>query len=405
MAIWKPLQAIFGGWKTHGPNAALTAGFATTDIVEPAVTFDAALRIGAVHSCLNLRSSVIGTLPLHLRNASKQPQRDNPLDRVLHDSPNSMQTPCEFWAMQVANVDMYGNSYSFVNRRTRDKSVISLEPFDSPSVSLERKSDGWYYTVGNDSFAAENVLHLSSPVKQGYMGIGRLEAGRRILASQVTANDYSEKMFRQGLKIGGFFTTKKDMTNEQNVEFMRRLEVFSHPSNAGRWMALLKDMEPVGGSKFNMTPSELNLIESQYFGIEEVCRLFNVPPQLIGHTDKASSWASSLEHINLFFLMYSVQPTIISFEQRIAKSLFTAQDRVDGLQAKFSVQGLLRSDMATQAQMFATALQNGYYSRDEVRDLLDRGTIEGGDKYTVQLNMASLDELGKQDNEQIDPTL
>ena len=221
------------------------------------------------------------------------------------------------------------------------------------------------------------------------MGISRLSIGQAILASQMTGNAYAQKAFKQGLKVGGFFKVERSLEKPELDEFKKRLDIYALPENAGKWMALLKGMEPVGGAQFAIKPAEAELLASRYFGIEEICRLCNVPPQLIGHSDKASSWASSLENINLFFLIYSLMPTIVRFEQRFNKMLLSADDIGRGVHVKFNFAGLVRGDLRTQMMMFASGLQNGYLNRNEVRDLLDRAGIgPEGEKYLVQMNMA-----------------
>jgi HK97 family phage portal protein len=134
------------------------------------------------------------------------------------------------------------------------------------------------------------------------------------------------------------------------------------------------------------------LLESRYFGIEEICRLYGVPPPLIGHTSKASSWASSIENLNLFFQMYSMQPTVIRAEARISKKLLTPYDIAAGVQPKFAMQGLLRGDLKSRTLFYASGLQNGYLSQNDVLDFEDRpGIGPEGDIYRVQLNMSGAD--------------
>jgi HK97 family phage portal protein len=159
-------------------------------------------------------------------------------------------------------------------------------------------------------------------------------------------------------------------------------------------------MKPIAGTEFSVKPAEAQLLESRYFGIEEICRLFNVPPPLIGHTNKASSWASSLENLNLHFLIYSMQPTLVRNEQRIEKKLLTPYDIAEGVQAKYSMQGLLRGDTKTRQAFYATGLQNGYLCQDEVRDFEDLPPIPNGEgqEFRVQLNMAGAEAAGDADD-------
>lgn len=404
MSIWKRLWSgsalgrIAGGWRTYGPDSPAGVGaFASneSDGTYGSVTDDQAMKLSAFHGCVSLRSEVFGSLPLHLRDQDKNLVRDHDLYDVLHSSPNAMQTAAEYWSMMGAMVDIYGNAISVVQRRTRDKSVISLEPYtDVESASMaQEKSGRWYYDLGGEKFDVENILHLKGFTVKGLWGMPLLEIGRHILSAQLTANEFAMRQFRQGTKVGGFFEPDRDLDPAKLEDFNKRMAVFNKAENAGRWMVLLKGMKPIGGQEFRAKAADAELLQSRYFGIEEICRLCRVPPQLIGHSDKASSWASSLEHINLFFLMYSMQPTIVRMEQRITKTLLSTADRVKRLQPKFSIQGLMRSDLKTRQAFYASALQNGYYNRDEVRDLEDRGQIEGGERYTVQLNMTDVGKL------------
>ena len=144
-----------------------------------------------------------------------------------------------------------------------------------------------------------------------------------------------------------------------------------------------------------MNPQDAQLLESRYFGIEEICRIFGVPPQLIYHTNKASSWASSLENMNLGFLMYSLRPVQVKIEQAIVKKLLSPAERSQ-YKPKWSVEGLLRADSNGRSAFYTSALQNGWLTRNEVRELEDLPPLDGGDSLTVQTNLTHLHNLGKQ---------
>lgn len=397
MSIWSSFWGrISGGWKTHGPNASSGFGaFASDDdsSLGAMVNAQTALNLSAVWACANLRAETIGSLPLQLRDKDKNIIDDHPLYSVIHDSPNAMQTAAEFWSMAVAHLDMYGNAISVVTRRNNGD-VISLEPVDFPcEVQLlfdDQKRKHYYQMANGDKYDVQDILHLRSFAMRNGWGIPRIEIGRQILAAQLSANTSAARAFQQSMKIGGFFKMEQNLDDSQLLDLKKRLEEYGKPENAGKMMALLKGMEPVGGADFRIKPAEAELLQSRFFGIEEICRIYGVPPQLIGHSDKSSSWASSLEQINLFFLMYSLQPSFVRIEQRVYKTLLTNEDRGRKLRARFNIQALLRADNKTQSLMFASALQNGYYNRDEVRDLLDRAAIPGGDQYTIQMNMQGI---------------
>lgn len=402
MSIWKQVYgSLRGGWKTYGPNAIDGPGAfdSTDDGPFSAVSGEAALRLSAVWACMNLRAEVLGSLPLHLRDGNKKLLTDHPLYHVLHTSPNYDMTAPEFWSLQTAYVDMKGNAVNIIERG-HAKKVVALTPVDPDNASYEYNKAGTRKTwkIGQDKFSDDDILHLRGFSMNGGWGAGRLDIGRQILQAQLTANQSAMLAFKQGLKVGGFFLNegKRDFTTEELKDFHDRLNFFGKPENVGKWMTLIRGLKPLAGTEFSVKPNEAQLLESRYFGIEEICRLFNVPPPLIGHTNKASSWASSIENINLFFLMYSMQPSIIRMEKRIEKKLLTPTDIAEGVQAKFSVQALLRGDSKQRHSAYVQGLQNGYYSQNDVLDLEDRpGIGKEGDVYRVQLNMANAEDENK----------
>ena len=153
-------------------------------------------------------------------------------------------------------------------------------------------------------------------------------------------------------------------------------------------------MDVVSGASIRLNPQDAQLLESRYFGIEEICRTFATPPQLVYHTSKASSWASSLEGMNLGYLTYSLRPILVRIEQAIIKKLLTPAER-KAYKPRFSVEGLLRADTAGRASFYAQMLQNGVMSRNEVRELEDLPPVAGADSLTVQLNLTPIDRLNE----------
>ena len=404
MTIWRQIYgSLQGGWKTYGPNSTGAPGAfdeSDGDGEFCSVTTDTAMRLSAVWACMNLRSEVLGTLPLHIRDKNKQIITDHPLHRVLTLAPNANMTRPEFWSLATAYTDMKGNSVNIIERGM-GKKVVALTPCDPDACSFTFNKSGSRKTwkIGKDEHDDADILHLRGFGMKAGWGDPRLDIGRQILQAQLTANKSAMRAFKQGLKVGGFFLNEgtRDLTTAELVAFQQRLDQFGRTENAGKWMNLLKGMKPIAGTEFAVKPADAQLLESRYFGIEEICRLFNIPPPLIGHTSKASSWASSIENLNLHFVTYSLTPTVVRNEASIMMKLMTPYDIANGIEVKWSMQGLLRGDTKTRQAFYASGLQNGWLNRNEVRDLEDRGNIEGGDKYTVQLNMTDVNGLEQTD--------
>ena len=393
MSIWQIVTSgIRGGWRTHGPNAASSGAYDSgSDDFFGGVTYDAAIKLSAVHACVKLRAEIVGSLPLQVRDGEKNIIRDHPLSYLFSISPNADMTPPEFWSLATAMIDMKGNSVNIIDRTGgRPVALIPVDP-DFAKYEYNKSGSRKKWTIGKDTYSDEDILHLRGFSLHRDWGLSALEAGRNILQAQLTANRSASLAFKQGLKVGGFFVNKgtRDFTPGELTQFAERMATYSRPENMSKWMTLLRGMEPIAGTEFSVKPHETQLLESRYFGIEEICRLWNTPPPLIGHTNKASSWASSIENINLFYLMYSLQPMLVRNEASILKKMVSSRDQARGVRPKFNVRGLLRADTAKQTAEFASSLQNGYYCVDEVRDLLDLPPLPNGEGkvYRVQLNM------------------
>ena len=346
-----------------------------------AVTAEKALKLSAVWACVRLRAETISTLPLHLRDGDGNIASDHPLYAILHDCPNADMSAVEFWQAMTVSQDLWGNAYARIFRNSVGN-VIALEPMDSESMTVARLEDGalqYRYCKGGKTtkYAETEILHF-----KGFT-----------LGGQMDANSSAAREFKNGLKAGGFLKTgERVLTEKQRADLKAGLFEFSQPENAGKMMVLEAGMD-VAGSSVRINPADAQLLESRYFGIEEICRAFSTPPPLIGHTNKASSWASSMESINMGFLTYAVNPMLVRYEQTITRKLLKPAER-SLYRPKFSVEGLLRADSAARAAFYNQMLQNGVMSRNEVRRLENLPPVDGGDVLTVQVNMTTLDKVG-----------
>lgn len=366
------------------------------------VTADTALKLSSVWACVRLRSQTISSLPLHLRDDSKNPATDHPLYRLLHSAPNADMTASEYWESQLASLDLWGNGYTHIVRQGRR--VVSLDPLNPEHMVVYRTENGdlrYEYTSKGKTttYTEDEILHLKGFTLDGIMGLSPIQFAAETMGGLMDANQAAAREWKNGLKVGGFLKTgAQTLTTEQRDRMRNALSQFGRPENAGKWMVLEAGMEPASAQGVRINPADAQLLESRYFGIEEICRAFGVPPQLIGHTDKASSWASSLEQTNMGFLTYSLRPTLVRIEQAIARKLLNPEERGQ-YRPKFSVEGLLRADSAGRASFYAQMLQNGVMSRNDVRALEDLPPVEGGEQLTVQLNLTTLDRLGEEPNE------
>ena len=364
---------------------------------------ETALKLSAVWACVKLRAETISTLPLHLYDSDKKIAKDHDLYRILHDSPNADMCASEFWQIQSASLDLWGNAYSYISRRA-NRSVISLEPLFPSEMIKKRLKDGsfeYHYTENGKVkiYSDDEILHFKGFTLDGYVGLSAIQFFAQTIGMQFDANNQAQDWFKNGLKVGGFLESgETTLTKEQRHSLRESLSMFSRPENAGKYMVLEAGMKVASAANIRINPVDAQLLESRYFGIEEICRAFGVPPQLIGHTNKASSWASSLEQTNQGFLTYSLNPQLVRYEQTIARKLLLPQDKYK-YRPKFSVDGLLRADVAKRSEYYVRMTQNGLMTRNEARDLENWAPLPGGDKLMVQMQMVPLQDIPGKLNE------
>ncbi|MDC4778628.1 phage portal protein [Acinetobacter baumannii] len=363
------------------------------------VTPETALKLSAVWACVKLRAETISTLPLQLYDNNKRLATDHYLYRILHDSPNADMCASEFWQVQVACVDLWGNAYNLITKDSSGK-VIALEPLFPSGMVVKRNDYGaidFHYTENGKTtvYSEDQILHFKGFTLDGLVGLSAIQFFAQTIGMQFDANNQAQDWFKNGLKVGGFLETgEQTLTKEQRERLRNHLSEFSKPENAGKYMVLEAGMKLSGSNSIRINPVDAQLLESRYFGIEEICRAFGVPPQLIGHTNKASSWASSLEQTNRGFLTYSLNPQLVRYEQTITKRLFLPSEKYK-YRPKFAVEGLLRADSATRSGFYTNMIQNGVMTRNEVRDLEDLAPLPGGDELMVQMQMVGLKDQGK----------
>lgn len=358
------------------------------------VTADKAIQLSAVWACVRLLSESISTLPLKIYvrqpDGSRKAATDHPAYSILCRRPNSEMTPSRFMLMVVASICLRGNA--FIEKKFIANRLVSLVPLLPQNMVVKRLVTGaleYKYTEnGNERvIPVKNIMHIRGFGLDGVCGMMPMKTGRDVIGSAMAVEESAAKIFEQGLQSSGFLSAENALTDDQRERLRGYMASFTGSKNAGKIMVL------EGGLKYQgvtMNPEDAQMLESRAFSIEEICRWFRVPPFMVGHTTKQSSWASSLEGMNLQFLTHTLRPLLVNIEQEIDRCLLDSDDDVF---AEFSVEGLLRADSAGRAAYYTSALQNGWMSRNDVRRLENMPPIEGGDIYTVQLNLTQLKNL------------
>lgn len=363
------------------------------------VTADKAMQLSTVWACVRLLSESISTLPIKIyqsrSDGSHTLAKEHPVYRLLCKQPNIEMTPSRFMLMVVASLCLRGNS--FIEKKYIGPKLVALVPLLPQNMVVKRnEASGMLEYKYTDPFTKKerivpikNMMHIRGFGMDGICGMIPIQAGRNVIGSALSVEESAAKIFENGLQSSGFISSELPLNDEQRERIRSYLLSFVGSKNAGKMMVL------EGGMKYNnvtMNPEAAQMLESRAFSIEEICRWFRVPPFMVGHMDKQSSWASSVEGMNMQFLTNTLRPLLVNIEQEISRCLLSGDD---DYYAEFSVEGLLRADSAGRAAYYTTSLQNGWMSRNDVRRLENLPPIDGGDIYTVQLNLTPIDQLGK----------
>ena len=361
------------------------------------VTVENSLELAAVWACVRLLSETIATLPMVLyrkdSTGKSTPAIDLDLYTLLHDQPNAYMSAVEFWEMIVASLCLWGNGYA-VKKRI-GKRIVALDPLRPEFTNVYRTDAGevryaFNRTDEQADYAASDIVHIKGFGIDGLVGLSPIGMARQTIGRSLATDEASATVYKSGLSAGGFIKYGQFLKNDQRDQIQQRIETFTGSRNTGKVMILENGMDYVG---ITMKPSDAQLLESRNFNVEEICRWFRTPPVLIGHTDMASSWASSLENTNLFFLTYGLRPYLSRIEQAVKRQLIATEDKAT-MYVAFNSDALMRADSAGRAALYASASQNGWMARSEIREKENLPHIEGSDGLTVQSNLIPLDKLG-----------
>lgn len=365
------------------------------------VTPETAMQLAAAWSCIRLNARTIGSLPLKLYRRTdtldRAPAEVHPLSRVISSTPNPDQTAMEFWEGMVVALCLRGNAYARIGRRG-DGQVVALWPVSPDGVQVYRSASGERrYRVWNgsstDDLAASEVFHLRGFGAGGDQGLSPLTYARQTLGTAMAMDEVAGSTFANGLQLSGFVEDQQGAktTIEQRQSLVELFQKFAGSSQTGKVMPLPPGMT---FKPLTMSPADAQLLESRRFAIEEICRWFGVMPILIGHSAQGQTmWGSGVEQIMLAWRTLGLGPELTRIEQAIGKQLLMAD--APNFYAEFIDEGLLRGDHAARAAFYASASQNGWMTRDEIRAKENMGPVPGGQQATVQSNLVPLDKLGE----------
>ena len=373
------------------------------------------MQMTAVYSCVRILSEAVAGLPLHFYrytdNGGKEKAADHPLYFLLHDEPNPEMTSFVFRETLMTHLLLWGNAYAQIIRNGKGE-VIGLYPLMPDRMGVERDSRGqlyYEYTVSMEDaptvkgstviLPPTEVLHIPGLGFDGLVGYSPIAMAKNAIGLAIAAEEYGSKFYANGATPSGILEYPGTVKEPDKVRESWNAG-FGGSSNAHKIAVLEEGMKY---TPISISPNEAQFLETRKFQINEIARIFRVPPHMVGDLEKSSF--SNIEQQSLEFVKYTLEPWLVRWEQAMQRSLIPQDDKSRYF-IKFNVDGLLRGDYQSRMQGYATARQNGWMSANDIRELenLDRIPAEdGGDLYLINGNMMPLSmsgaAYGKEENQ------
>ena len=370
------------------------------------VTERSAMQMTAVYACVRILSEAIAGLPLHMYrykdDGGKEKALDHPLYLLLHDEPNPEMSSFVFRETLMTHLLLWGNAYAQIIRNGKGE-VVALYPLMPNKMTVSRDETGQlYYTYqkSQEELPKDNtytvtlhpsdVLHIPGLGFDGLVGYSPIAMAKNAIGLAIATEEYGSKFFANGAAPSGVLEHPGTIKDPQRVR-ESWMSQFGGSANSNK-IAVLE--EGLKYTPISISPEQAQFLETRKFQINEIARIFRVPPHMVGDLEKSSF--SNIEQQSLEFVKYTLDPWVVRWEQSIQRTLLTPEEKKTYF-VKFNVEGLLRGDYQSRMSGYATARQNGWMSANDIRELenLDRIPAEdGGDLYLVNGNMLPLSKAG-----------
>lgn len=372
------------------------------------VTERSTMQMTAVYCCVRILSEAVASLPLqfyrYTDDGGKEKAVDHPLYFLLHDEMTSF----IFRETLMTHLLLWGNAYSQIIRNGKGE-VVALYPLMPDRMKVDRDEHGrlyYEYTVydvnevdgrkGTDRVGSTvrlqpyDVLHIPGLGFDGLVGYSPIAMAKNAIGLAIATEEYGSKFFANGAAPSGVLEHPDTIKDPSRVRESWQA-TFGGSGNANKIAVLEEGMKY---TPISISPEQAQFLETRKFQIDEIARIFRVPPHMIGDLEKSSF--NNIEQQSLEFVKYTLDPWVSRWEQAMVRALLTKEEKRKYF-FKFNVDGLLRGDYQSRMNGYATARQNGWMSANDIRELenLDRiPAEEGGDLYLINGNMTKLKDAG-----------
>ena len=364
-----------------------------------------AVQVSTVYACVRVIAETIASLPLAVYEETEtgsQKATEHPLYRILHDEPNPEMTSFVLREVMLSHLLLWGNSYCQIIR-TGKNHIAGLYPLlpDRMEVDRDSKTGALIYTYttteGNAvTLKPSDVLHIPGLGFDGIMGYSPIALEKNAIGLGIAAEEYGSTFFKNGARPSGV------LTHPNTVRDPKRLRdnwnaTYGGSSNGGK-VAILE--ESMSFTPISLPNNEAQFLETRRFQVEEICRIYRVPPHLVGNLDRATF--SNIENQSIDFAVHTIRPWLVRIEQAMNRALFADSEKAGSpggrrFYVQFNLDGLMRGDYKSRMEGYAIARQNGWMSANDIRALENLNPIpdeEGGSTYLVNGNMVPVNLCG-----------
>ena len=405
-------MSIFSGlFRTRDAPKDRTSGSAYTFLMGGStagknVNEHSAMQMTAVYACVRILSEAIAGLPLHMYRykdeGGKEKALDHNLYQLLHDEPNPEMTSFVFRETLMTHLLLWGNAYAQIIRNGKGE-VIALYPLMPNRMSVNRDKNGmlyYQYQKSNDDaptlegssviLSPSEVLHVPGLGFDGLVGYSPIAMAKNAIGLSIAAEEYGAKFYANGAAPSGVLEHPGVLKDPAKVRDSWNA-AFGGSSNSHK-VAVLE--EGLKYTPISISPNEAQFLETRKFQIDEIARIFRVPPHMVGDLEKSSF--SNIEQQSLEFVKYTLDPWVVRWEQSLSRALLSPEEKKTYF-FKFNVDGLLRGSYHERMQGYSIGIQNGFMCPNDVRELENLDMIseeDGGFKFMVNGNMVDLKNVG-----------
>lgn len=366
-----------------------------------------AMQTTAVYACVRILAEAIASLPLHVYeyqdDGGKKLVHDHPLYYLLHDEPNPEMTSFVFRETLMSHLLIWGNAYAQIIRDGAGR-VLGLYPLLPDKMEVQRDDRGNIYYVysrnsdenpmfkeyGNIKLKADDVLHIPGLGFDGLIGYSPIAMAKNAVGMTLACEEYGASFFANGANPGGVLEHPGVLKDPSKVRESWN-SVYRGVNNAHKIAVLEEGMKY---QQIGIPPEEAQFLETRKFQINEIARLYRIPPHMVGDLDKSSF--SNIEQQSLEFVKYTLDPWVIRWEQSLQRSILLPGEKGKYF-IKLNVDGLLRGDYQSRMNGYAVGRQNGWFSANDIREMENMNPIpdeEGGNLYLVNGAMTKLADAG-----------